>query len=212
MLNLRYIISIPIIMIWCNTCKSRFLSHSRLIACNVCENINHLKCISLKQTEQEEILKDASRSWMCRECHKSLFPFNWKDDEEFMVVVNANEYNLNSLNGNDENVHKIFDHVEDDDALPMYDLDPDLNLYNDNVPNLNLNCKYLAEESFNSTYDQMFHKNGGNPVSLCHININRVPRKILRISNVFSLDYNMNSHSLVSQKPGLRVLMVIFII
>ena len=92
MLNLRYIISTSIIMISYNTCKFRFLSHSRLVACNVCENIYHVKCISLIPTEQEPILKDVSRSWMCRECHKSLFPFNWMDDEEFMGVVNANEY------------------------------------------------------------------------------------------------------------------------
>ena len=133
------------------------------------------------------------------------------DDEEFMGVVNANEYHMNSLYGNDENVLQIFDHVEENDALPMYDLDPDLNFYNDYVPNLNLNCKYFAEESFNSTYDQMFHKNGGNPVSLCHINIRSAPKNLKHL-NVFSLDYNMNSHSLVSQKPGLQVTMKIFII
>ena len=75
------------------------------------------------------------------------------DDEEFVGVVNANEYHLSSLYGNDENVLQIFGHVEEDDALPMYDLDPDLNFYNDYVPNLNLNCKYFAGERFNSTYD-----------------------------------------------------------
>ena len=55
------------------------------------------------------------------------------DDKEFMGVVNANEYHLNSLYGNDKNVLQIFDHVEENDALPMYDLDPDLNFYNEYV-------------------------------------------------------------------------------
>ena len=60
---------------------------------------------------------------------------------------------VSSLYGNDENVLQIFGHVEEDDALRMYDLDPDLNFDDDYVPNLNLNCKYFAEERFNSTDD-----------------------------------------------------------
>ena len=99
------------------------------------------------------------------------------DDDDFMGVINANEYHLNNLYGDDGNVLQIFDHVEENAALPTYDLDPDLNFYNDYVPNLNLNCKYFAEESFNFTYDQMCCKNGTCPVSLCHINIRSAPQK-----------------------------------
>ena len=38
------------------------------------------------------------------------------DDEEFMGVINANEYHLNNLYGDDGNVLQIFDHVEENAA------------------------------------------------------------------------------------------------
>ena len=41
---------------------------------------------------------------MCGECNQNLFPFNWMDDEDFMGVINANEYHLNNLYGDDGNV------------------------------------------------------------------------------------------------------------
>ena len=164
-------------MISCNMCKSRFLSHSRLVACNISDNRYHLNCISLIPTEQQEILKEAL-SWMCGECHQHLFPFNWMDVEEFMGVINANKYHFNNLYCDDGNVLQIFDHVEENAALPTYDLDPDLNFYNDYVPDLNLNCKNFAEESFNFTYDHMHCKNGTCPASLCHINIRSAPKNL----------------------------------
>ena len=58
---------------------------------------------------------------------------------------------------------QTFDYVAENAALPTYNLDPDLNFYNDYTPNQNLTCKYFAEESFNSTYDKMFLKNYSNP-------------------------------------------------
>ena len=50
--------------------------------------------------------------------------------------------------------------------------------YQDYVPNLNLNCRYFTEESFNSAYDQMNRKNVTNAVSLCHINIRSIAKNL----------------------------------
>ena len=63
---------------------------------------------------------------------------------------------LNNLNGDVENALQIFDHVEENAVSPIYDLDPDLNFYNEYVQNPNL--KYFREETFNFTYDQKFCK------------------------------------------------------
>ena len=63
-----------------------------------------------------------------------------------MTMINDNERQLNYLYDNEENVLRIFDNVEDNMALPTYDLDPDLNFYQDNVPNLNLNCRFYRRE------------------------------------------------------------------
>ena len=72
-----------------------------------------------------------------------------------MTMINDNESQLNDLYDNEENVFRIFDNVEDNMALPTYDLDPDLHFYQDYVRNLNLKCIYFTEGSFNSAYDQM---------------------------------------------------------
>ena len=161
----------------CKVCKSRFLSHSKHVLCNVCGNKYHLNCISLVPEEQYLISNNAS-VWMCKECHQSIFPFNWLDDEEFTTMINDNERQLNNLYDTDEDMFKIFDNVEDNMALPTYDLDPDLNFYQDYVPNLNLNCRYFTEGSFNSAYDQMNRKNVTNAVSLCHINIRSIAKNL----------------------------------
>ena len=53
-----------------------------------------------------------------------------------------------------------------------------VSLYQDYVPNLNLNCRYFTAESFNSSYDQMNRKNVTNAVSLCHINIRSIAKNL----------------------------------
>ena len=79
-----------------------------------------------------------------------------------MTMINDNERQLNDLYDTEEDVFRVFDNVEDNMALPTYDLDPDLHFYQDYVPNLNLNCRYFTEESFNSAYGQMNRKNVTN--------------------------------------------------
>ena len=94
-----------------------------------------------------------------------------------MTMINDNERQLNDLYDN-EDVFRIFDNVEDNMALPTYDLDPDLNFYQDYVPNLNINSRYFTEESFNSANDQMNRKNVTNAVSFCHINIRSIAKNL----------------------------------
>ena len=80
-LNLTYYI-----MVVCHTCSKRVLSHSLKIACHVCNETYHMKCISLASSDLD-YMQTNSHNWMCLQCTSNTFPFNQiEDDNDFVLA------------------------------------------------------------------------------------------------------------------------------
>ena len=166
-------------MICCKICHS---SHSRQVCCNICDGKYHLKCFTLIADDQHMILDNIS-AWMCQYCQQCVFPFKWLDDDDFMDAIRNNSSEYLELFENIEDVLQIIECDEANTRLPIDDLDPDQNFYNDYRPDINCNCKYFNEDSFDTNFTKTNAKNIENPVSFWHINIRSVPK------NVSSFEY-----------------------
>ena len=146
---LRYIKTKSTIMILCKVCKSRFLSHSKHVLCNVCCNKNHLNCMSLVSEENYLILDNRMlRHGYVKKFQPFIFPFNWLDNEEFMTMMNANDHQLNDLWGNRGNVFRILGQI----GIIIIWFRPWSEFHQGHLLNLKLNSRYFMEESFNAAY------------------------------------------------------------
>ena len=64
----------------CYTCKIRPNPNQKIIHCNLCYNIFHLKCTGLNSAYHEK-LSETSETWYCRPCNENTFPFHKIDNK-----------------------------------------------------------------------------------------------------------------------------------
>ena len=110
-------------------------------------------------------------------------PFNWLDDDDFMDAIRSDSSEYLELFENIEDVLQIIECDEANTWLPIDDLDPDQNFYNDYIPDKNYNCKYFNEDSFNTNFTKMNTTNIENPVFFV-ISIYAVHQKIYPVLNI----------------------------
>ena len=125
----------------CSYCTKRVLSHSRVITCTACFNMIHIACSCL--TYEEAVLKE---NWLCIHCLSQALPLVHIDDEEeyieiistFSTNVKYDMTHMNSL------VFNPFE-LNDDEVLPVCDIDPDTNFFNDSIKT---SCDYITPDIF----------------------------------------------------------------
>ena len=158
-------------IVYCQVCKQRILSHSRTALCVICNGKCHTKCISLKDEELSSILSDDNR-WYCMTCMSSTLPFNHiQNDPEFQNALQVKddfEVYRDSLS---EKIFNPFTLKDKDISLPLDDLDSDCNVYNDVAFHYCTLCKYYTENIFNTEIASAFKNVPHLLLSLCHINM-----------------------------------------
>ena len=168
-------------MVVCDLCKHRVLRHSRKLECYICQKYFHLRCLP-----NTVITED--RQWMCHCCCAEIFPFNRSDDDnEYRYNVNSFFNDLNhDPQHNNPLLFNPFDMNDESLFLPLHDVDPDFNFYNEMAEfNSRHECKYYLEKSFNRNLGDQ----ADNAFSILHLNIRSIPKNL---GNFTSFISNLN--------------------
>ena len=120
-----------LIMATCKLCCKIVLSHAKTVAYAVCHWKYHLNCISINENELTTILS-APYPWYCMFCMSSSLPFIHIEDElEYEETLSErNKFDL-TCESFQEKLFNPFSPKDKELDLPLDDLDPDSNFYND---------------------------------------------------------------------------------
>ena len=159
----------------CSLCQRRILSHAYRIQCCVCYGVYHSKCITLCPTEQQH-LKDNARTWYCMCCNETVLPYNHIDDQsEFLAAVTNVDVRMLCISD------KIFQPFELNDSeidSQLYDIDPDVNYFNEINFHTTNRCKYYLEDTFCSEISLNENVDSGNSFSVIHLNIRIIKKNL----------------------------------
>ena len=135
-------------MVICEICTARILSHARIVTCNLCNSIYHVRCLPHAVLNSNDMFN----SDICLNCLSSIFPFNHiSSDREFTDAISNSMHNSSKEFLTDE--HRIFDPLNlnniENSQYEVDECDPDLNFYNDYICVQNIqNCSYYLEYAF----------------------------------------------------------------
>ena len=137
-----------LIMATCKLCCKRVLSHAKTAVCAVCHWKYHMNCISINENELTTILS-APNHWYCMFCMSSSLPFiHIKDEFEYEETLSArNKFDL-TCESFQEKLFNPFSPKDKELDLPLDDLDPDSNFYNDITYHSSTLCNYYMEDTF----------------------------------------------------------------
>ena len=152
---------------------------SKIICC-LCLRTIHKNCTMLTDNDFNMLTPIQIESWSCRICNESLFAFNHVDEDDLfqrcLFDLNLDKSNLTVVNQQNL-ILEPFDLNEENDHIPLSDLDPDLQFYNEiNYAIYNNNSNYFDELSFNKTIAKNF--NSKETFSLFHLNIRSLPANL----------------------------------
>ena len=188
----------------CPICSKRVLSHALKIACHVCNETYHMKCISLVSADLDYMLTNI-HNWMCIQCTSNLLPFNQiEDDNDFVLACCIQP--CNELLSSDLIYNPFGSDREDIDN--QNEFDPDQNFYSEQNLFNGFSCRYYLEDSFNEKLKSCAFELS-QCFSLCHINIRNINANLSHFEN--SNFYPLISLLLPSLKHGLLILLVIYI-
>ena len=163
----------------CNICNQRVQSHSYKLKCFACHGIVHLKCLPIVSHTDSIYVERTINKWLCSKCAETEFPFNhFSEDEDFIKVLSENWSSVSSIHLNHLNSLEFnpFD-TNDGENLPLQNIDPDLQFYNDSTYLENVsNCQYYNEESFIKKCTEV--SADSNCFSLIHLNIRSIPKNL----------------------------------
>ena len=130
----------------CDICCRNILIHAKHIQCSICQNMYHMKCLTLSQEYKEELqLQASTRSWYCSRCIADIFPFSHiENDIDFInaVTVSSGKDSLCYLS---DKIFLPFELNDKEHSINLCDADPDLNYYN----SINMHitkCNYYLEQ------------------------------------------------------------------
>ena len=168
---------------YCLLCRKRLLSHSCVISCCICHEKCHLRCISSNDEELRTIKTDISQ-WFCITCVSSALPFNhYEDESEYKDALSCHDHLDRILESFSDKVFNPFLSDSRDIDLPLDDLDPDTNFYNDVLYESTSLCKYYLEESFKK---ELFNVDDAKSLSACHVNIRSLQSNFDALKNYFA--------------------------
>ena len=157
-------------IMYCLFCNQRLLSHASTVSCEICHGKCHTRCISLDNHELSTIMS-TENSWSCVSCITSMLPFvHIQDESEFQdALCGKDSFELYW----DLFSEKVFNPLTWNDKemdLPLDDLDPDTNFFNDIAYHSSTLCKYYVDDGFVKDIT-VSPVNEGKPFSLCHVNV-----------------------------------------
>ena len=146
------------------------------IKCDLCSDVFHKECTMLTNSEFNELSEVQINYWSCRICNESLFPFNHTEDDHvfqrYLIDLNLDNTSLSIVHERNL-VLEPFDLNEDNDNIPLSDLDPDLAFYNNVQHILYNNSDYFDECSFNKSVANIFTNK--HTFALFHLNMRSLP-------------------------------------
>ena len=117
----------------CPICNKKVSHFMYKIQCTFCLNTFHKNCTLLTETEFKDFSERQPNLWSCRICNEDLFVFNHIDDNDIfhrcLQELNLDNAMLASVY-NQDLILQPFELNEDNDDIPLSDLDPDLAFYN----------------------------------------------------------------------------------
>ena len=169
-------------IVLCNSCSRRILSHMKRFTCHVCSGNYHYKCIP-NILSYEDLLDPL---WICTQCIDSTLPFNHLNDESFNNAIK--EINLsNTLSIDDLKLKTFqpFDFEDDIDNNILHDIDPDHHYYNTQAVLSNLQCDYFVENTFNNKCENVDLSDDN--FSMIHHNIRSAVKNLDNFSNFLDI-------------------------
>ena len=168
----------------CNRCNQRILAHSKRLTCYVCLGEYHIKCIPI-ETQDYIYMRSPDRIWFCSPCNSSIFPCNIYEDDEMFVNALYDLYSEIPLNLKEID-NMIFNPLSLNvkSNFPLYDIDPDIQFYNEiHHPSKNIS-QYFLEDAFNQELEQVSYS---DHLSMFHINIRSMQNKFNELDCFMSL-------------------------
>ena len=136
----------------CNICDSRLQTHSRAFSCSIGSASYHINCLPFVTKDDSIYVDRKLDTWVCIKRTGELFPFKpWDDNDDF--IESLSEYwrlkPTISYTGAKEKMFLPFE-LNTDPKTPLFDVDPDFNLYNKFYSPCLLSCEYYTEDTFNA--------------------------------------------------------------
>ena len=161
----------------CGTCKSKILRHSFHIYCSICYAGYHIKCLSNVSCEDSIYTERDTNVWICINCSATCFPFNHIDNDDDFIDALSELWFLNknfSIHSLKQKIFNPFEFNEGKSGLPIDDVDPDLQFFNDcAMNNASCNSDYYFIDDF--VLKKKTLPINDNCFSLIHMNIRSAP-------------------------------------
>ena len=156
----------------CSVCNRRVLRHSRILTCSICSCLFHSKCLYAVDGDISGL------NWFCIRCTADIFPFNhYAEDDLFLSCLSEMWFKHGNFPFShlQNIVFNPFELNDSDTSSPLFDIDPDIQYFNE-VTSLNnfTQCDYYVEDTFLRMYQSDIKC--AFPFSLIHVNIRSIPK------------------------------------
>ena len=172
----------------CPICRRHVLPHAKQAKCCICLYNYHMKCLTL-EPEVYEYIQENNSTWYCQMCITEILPFNHNENEDvFMCDINCIDTCSRTIEQLSELIFNPFELNMDDHYSPLYDVDPDMNYYNELDSHIGLNCNYYFDNSFPCAIHEKLKETDMKCVfSLCHINIRSLKANLPVLENCLDI-------------------------
>ena len=111
-----------------------------------------------------------------------------ENEDVFMCDINCIETCSRTIEQLSELIFNPFELNMDDHYSPLYDVDPDMNYYNELDSHIGLNCNYYFDNSFPCVIHEKLKETDMKCVfSLCHINIRSLKANLPALENCLDI-------------------------
>ena len=133
---------------YCWLCRKRLLSHASIISCCICHQKCHIRCISSNDDKVSSIKRNINQGF-CINCVSSDLPLNrFEDETDFHDALLHNDHFDRVWESFSDKIFNPLSSETKNTDLPLDDLDPDTNFYNDVAYYSVSLCKHYLEECF----------------------------------------------------------------
>ena len=172
-------------IMYCLFCKQRLLSHASTVTCEICHEKCHTRCISLANQELSTIMSTED-CWYCISCLSSVLPFvHIQDESEFQDAICVKDSFELYWDTFSEKVFNPLTWKDKEIDLPLDDLDPDTNFYNDIAYHSSALCKYYTDGGFLKDFT-VSPVDDEKPFSPCHFNVRSLQSNFNSLSSYLS--------------------------
>ena len=178
-----------IMISFCNVCSKNVRSFQYHLDCLLCNSQYHYQCLNRNRNEYDNACKT---DYFCTKCISHELPYNhFDDDYDFFNAISENWYNTARIDFRqlDERCFIPFE-VNDkyNTHIPLCDVDPDRNFFNETYNIKNVKCDYHVEDSF---IDYINKYELRDALSIYHMNARSfLPKKTQLIQYLESLECN----------------------